>query len=373
MGREYNFNDYISSIAKRVSEGRSFIEEVQHFEYIIKNKEFKCDDLQPMLNLLEEGVASEDCTPRVIVKYMVTYALVAIGDTCAEQSIRELWDTIRKEGEVELCRRDKTLFEEKMEVGDLHGVLADIYTYLKTPAIDERLSEWAGVEPEDMERDYISRRDNIICFFEQGAPVIVKVLDEDGRYCSTEQIYAREPYYRALPKPKFESAARTLFDPDESFFVNDEVGYVDPNGAAYKTEYPRYNRSFVSPIYQVVKASKILAEALLRENFVSKPVRKIIVASNYKEIFDNPQQFEQQCTQSDIELYCDKTKLYAERGFPYDFRYASQWYSALGVTEHIYRTFRSVDSDFIRDIIEELYGDSTPKGYEKQLTDFMYE
>ena len=131
-------------------------------------------------------------------------------------------------------------------------------------------------------------------------------------------------------------------------------------------EFPTYNSCFTSPIYQIIKAERILTEALYYEKFVSKPVRKVIIAPNYKEIFNNPKRFEQQCSQNGIELYCNKKMLYGERGFPYDFRYASQWYSALSITDRIYHTFRTVDIDFIKDIINDFHGEYTPKGYEMQ-------
>lgn len=228
--------------------------------------------------------------------------------------------------------------EEKFRVGDIRGALKEIMEYLETPEPLFRFMDKCNVTREEEVFTHISEKDNIICYFENGAPVVVKHFEFSGKLLSFDIWTEREPYYPVICD-------------DDDNNSKEDIAEV------------------VSPIYQIIKAQRMLAQALRYFCFESKPVRMIIVAPEYKTIFDEPKSFAADCKKLNIELRRDLSALHIDDYAPpyCDFLYGYQWAKSIGVAVYLYKTFRTIDSRFIRAIIDDLHGEFTPSdSYEEE-------
>ncbi len=277
---------------------------------------------------------------QIVVLYIWSYLLLAEGNASrATYSTQELWDLIIKNDDIELSRRDRAMMTERLRVQDVRGALNEIMKYLHTPDLTIRMLEQSNVIPIEEDFTHISVKDNIICYFKDGAPVIVKHFEHRGCLYMGENWFEREPYYAAMPE-------------DNKPIGNDAV----------------------SPIYQVIKAQRMLKQALRFVEFESKPIRKIIVAPEYKEIFSDHKLFAADCVELGIELHQDLIAINEDISSPYgDLFYCFQWSKAISITESLYKSYRTIDSGLIRAIIDDLHGEFTPNDSYKEENPFTIE
>ncbi len=344
MKREFNFEKYLAEqmlevqatchwgasfkwFSNTVHDGYCTKDQIIEWRDMIHNNHMFCADSR-------DSYLLRPYRQQVVLLYTWSSLLLASGDEReATYRTRELWDLIVKDEAVELSRRDKAVMAERLRVYDVKGALSEIMEYLRYPDLVTRVLTQSNVTPSAEEFTHISEQDNIICYFKDGAPVVVKYFDYSGRLYMGEDWFGREPTYFSII--------------EDGYKVGDDT---------------------VSPIYQVIKAQRMFSQALRFVGFECKPVRKIIVAPDYKAIFDNPERFAEDCEELGIELHQDLTALTSDSNVPYcDLFYWFKWSKAIQITDNLYRVYRTINSRLIGEIIEDLHGEGIiNEGYDEE-------
>lgn len=309
---------------------------------------FKSDDLHDIcrqadyLSYVALNKISRDTLRSVKVKTTLLIAAIlnsAKGDVLsAVHKLDLLLKFIEDEGISEITRTEKETLMSAKNSDHVRNILDAYIRLIEHPKLVERSDSRFlydihdnGIKAQRAEHDfwrcfatYVSYSDNLVYYFDKDYPVLVKIFDDEGEFQQQEDVFMER-----VPK-----------------YIN-----LSDNMLGGKRAWA------ISPLYQIVKTERMLQEIFAFLQMQTKPVRKIIVMPNRNTKVGGNYGYIEGCNELGIEIKHSTDFISTQfQKREYDIFDEIQVNTSADMLAYMYNTFRSIDRNFIREVLDDIYG-----------------